>query len=88
MPKCPKCKKVIEWLRYYETCKERGGFLINEHNIEEYESHTHPCAGIIDIYFYCPECDEKLFEDSIDAAEFLKRSDEVQQKLIGGEKLG
>ena len=71
MTKCPKCKEKIKSLRY-EMIKKVIGNLIIFNDCEEFNDDEY----IFDentINFYCPDCDELLFENGDDAINFLKQ---------------
>lgn len=69
MPKCPKCKKDIDYLLYRHTVIEGGKFYDNG---EHKWSWTDAPDGGEDQHWGCPECDEDLFEYRDDALAFLE----------------
>lgn len=67
--KCPKCSAEIERLDYSDRCTRGGHFFIGG-GFEVYEEQW---AETDSLLFFCPECEEILFEDDQDAAiKFLK----------------
>jgi hypothetical protein len=76
MPKCPKCNKEIECLKYYQSGEEysRFSFVNGDENWEDTE--FEPDGKTTD--YECPECSEILFHSTEDAINFLKGTDEVQ----------
>jgi len=72
MVKCPKCKADITSLRFSKEKFITGDLVFNEMGLEYQEEY--------DIFeeqkpylYKCPECDEILFEDEIEAEEFLQK---------------
>ena len=74
MPRCLKCKDLIDHVRHY-TVSEGAGDLAMV-NGEPVETEALPLEHIRDDY-ECPDCGEKLFETEEDAAEFLSEKLEI-----------
>jgi hypothetical protein len=66
MPKCPKCKELIDELNY--CCKIYAYGQYNGNYINS-EQDDHDSGD--DYRFSCPECSKVLFTDVDDAEEFL-----------------
>ncbi|KKM51280.1 hypothetical protein LCGC14_1555610 [marine sediment metagenome] len=79
LPKCPKCNKKIEELRYYERVDNSLWFSVDENGEPNYEGGEIIYDGATDFDFCCPECSETLFTDEEKAIEFLKNKDELQE---------
>jgi len=70
MAKCPQCKTQIERLTYTLRKISSGDYHPDEGYEEDGQDNSRPN---IEIYsFSCPECDTVLFDNEIDADEFLK----------------
>lgn len=69
MAKCPKCGIEIDYLEW-KCYKMTHGELCFE-GIKEL------CGGDDAIYFFCPTCEEKLFENETEVAQFLKTNNEL-----------
>ena len=68
MPKCPKCSREINRLRYIEIDTETGELFRGAKELffiadTEYTMDTN---------YYCPQCKEKLFGDNDTAKLFLE----------------
>jgi hypothetical protein len=67
MPKCPKCKAVIDFLtceaetRHFYTVSLEGTSLRFDEDDSE----------VVNEVYTCPECGEELFYDENDAKDFL-----------------
>ncbi len=74
---CPKCKKEI--LHLFEECNQLSFYKFS---LEERNDDTDELTAewefiddgeVIKSRFYCPECDEKLFNDKNKALRFLSK---------------
>jgi hypothetical protein len=81
MPKCPKCKKEIDYLKYYEPREAYYHFRVRQ-SLADYEM-----IELLDLDevgdFECPECSEVLFNDEAEAEKFLREvenDNEVREK--------
>ena len=81
MVRCPKCKKKIDCLLWEGGKKHTGTLSINEDGNEEFDEDSNIFSQESYSYF-CPECDEKIFEDDEDAIEFLKKEEDELKELI------
>lgn len=76
MPKCPKCKKEIYYLKYIESGEMVWRFSVSksENKIEDIweqdEFYSDGSGG----YFECPECGETLFLNVEEAKKFLEKT--------------
>jgi len=69
--KCLKCKKDINYLLVSFVKHHDGTLSIDEYGFEEYEEEPAIQDWEEEKYF-CPECDELLFECGDEAINFLK----------------
>ncbi|MEM4058445.1 MAG: hypothetical protein QXZ12_06960 [Thermoplasmata archaeon] len=72
MPKCPYCKAEINELKEYGTETFENSLYFDDNGDEHYEE-----LGVMEDNdksrgFFCPECDEKLFDTKEQAIIFLK----------------
>lgn len=65
MVKCPRCGKDIDYLCYEQECTAYGTYSNREYEESSCESNNTE-------RFYCPECNNILFEDSSEADSFLE----------------
>lgn len=72
MVKCPKCNKEIDYLSYTQKCVAHGVY-----NGDEYDEYSCDLADDEENLFYCPECEELLFEDEDDASDFLNGGNQM-----------
>jgi hypothetical protein len=70
MPKCPKCKKEIDHLYNISDKWERYIMTIDKQGYTDYEL-SKDWQGDNNS-FDCPECEEALFANEVDAIKFLK----------------
>lgn len=82
---CPKCKKVINHLHLSCSGIQESTFFINEDGVVVYEQDDFDSDGY-DYDFKCSECWEVLFNDGIEAEDFLRDKDELKE--IVAEKIG
>ena len=68
MPKCPKCAHEICSLVVEETVREHTLELLEDGRTDFVFQEVSPTPK----GFYCPECDEMLFEEESEAREFLE----------------
>ena len=71
MSKCPKCKEKIETLNFNGTATVFMRFSLSG-GYPDYERENTEFRGDDDEYF-CPICDEKLFNTEDKASKFLKK---------------
>ena len=79
MSKCPKCKKEITHLLRCEMANVVSAMYLDEGEVRLEEQSFEPEV----VEFLCPECNEKLFDSSEGAENFLK-----DISLIGEEEAG
>jgi hypothetical protein len=74
MPVCPECKEKIDELMAFKTVRT-GSILSIRHKdpyfgkLQTYDLDTEEA---MDKHFDCPACGEQLFDNLIEAVEFLK----------------
>ena len=70
MPKCPKCKKEIDYLKNYQSGENYDEFqLLNGER--DYDNKGFEPDGRVNDY-ECPECSEIIFIREKEAVKFLK----------------
>lgn len=74
---CPKCKEVVEELKY-SAKKECWGYLsVDDRGFADYDENE--CGDWSDEEYLCPECDELLFTNGREAEKFLKDTDKLKE---------
>lgn len=75
MPKCPKCGRNIDYLRYSAYELQKANFYVTDTNAEYSNRDSLGVTYPDTIEYSCPECDEVLFVDEEEAKKFLMEND-------------
>ena len=73
---CPKCKKEINKLFWEKEQKHNGSLGIDKEGNEEFDENYSLEYEQTSCKYFCPECDEVLFNDDEKAITFLKGVEE------------
>ena len=71
--KCPKCKEDISYLNYETLQRHTGQFELDKQGFEDWDEDDYGGVlyEVIKEQYYCPDCEERIFDNLEDARLFL-----------------
>ena len=69
--KCPKCQSEITYLRLYEEAEVLYHLTTDGDGLPDYDQRDIIISGEGNQSIECPECQEELFNDEMEAIRFL-----------------
>ncbi len=73
MPVCPECGQFINNVIEETKCYRRDRLTVDESGFSQYDSMDLSDSEEDYDQIYCPKCNEVLFDNDIDAIEFLNK---------------
>lgn len=82
MPKCPKCKEELGYLKYWEKVDRSFRFeLVEKTDMPDYSDEEIEDTEAQDLEWVCPYCMEQICTDEEKAIRFLKNEPDIKQVI-------